>query len=270
MSQKGNAGRDLIQVGRDYFRYLQVNIEAGNWVVILSNLFLIFFVSGMVGLGAKTGVKEIQSRIQENSSIPPSITPYSPVPSPSPSPTPSSEASTESPQSSITPYSSVPSPSPSPTPSSEASTESPQSPSYTSELKPKPEDIELNARVVKGSDFSTFDGTVTNTSNIDVKEFSIKVKGTVSGWGIYPKEGSNLLPICQSLKGSQFVDNIGRVKNLKAGETRPIVLSFRYDEATFYFPKDFPEDYKNSPDLDKCGITLSYVSQYQLEVVDLN
>lgn len=243
MSQKGNAGRDLIQVGRDYFRYLQVNIQAGNWVVVLVNFSLIFFVLGMVGLGAKTGVKEIQSRIQENASILPPITPYSPGLSPSSSPTPSSKASTES----------------------------PQSPSHTSELKPKPEDIELNvaATLLGGSNFRA-EGTVTNTSNIDIKEFSIKV--IVSGIQVHDRENYNdPSPVCQSANGGKYVATINTVKNLKSGETRPVLFGFSFDDMNYHFPEDFPEGYKNSPDLAKCqDFTLHERLRFQFEAVDLN
>ena len=44
--QEGKASNSLIQVGRDYIRYLQINFEGGNWTPILVNvacLGLIFY-----------------------------------------------------------------------------------------------------------------------------------------------------------------------------------------------------------------------------------
>jgi hypothetical protein len=53
MSQKGNAGRDLIQVGRDYVQYIYNNSRTGHWgkvAVALIPLFLFLYGAREVGI----------------------------------------------------------------------------------------------------------------------------------------------------------------------------------------------------------------------------
>lgn len=70
MSQNGKAGRDLLQVGRDYIRYVQFNFSAGNWGTgILTLLPMLLLLGGLIETGGYI------------SSSPP------PLPTPTPTPT---------------------------------------------------------------------------------------------------------------------------------------------------------------------------------------
>ena len=54
MSQKASAGRDLLQIGRDYVRYITVNIWSGNWgAVIIALIPFFFFLYGIKAAGNK-------------------------------------------------------------------------------------------------------------------------------------------------------------------------------------------------------------------------
>lgn len=64
IAQEGTASNSLIQVGRDYIRYLQINFEAGNWVPILANvavLGLIFYGITSVSRSAVTYAENVQN-----------------------------------------------------------------------------------------------------------------------------------------------------------------------------------------------------------------
>ncbi len=43
-SQMGYAGKDLIQVGRDYIKYITYNWNAGNWGVAIANLLILVLI----------------------------------------------------------------------------------------------------------------------------------------------------------------------------------------------------------------------------------
>ena len=62
--QQGTAGNSLVQVGRDYIRYLQVNFEAGNWIPIFANiaiLGLIFYGITSATRSAITYAENVQN-----------------------------------------------------------------------------------------------------------------------------------------------------------------------------------------------------------------
>jgi hypothetical protein len=61
MSQKGKAGRDLIQVGRDYITYIQTNIDDKNWGVVLLN----FFILSLLGYGLFIGGRDVATHVTE-------------------------------------------------------------------------------------------------------------------------------------------------------------------------------------------------------------
>ena len=44
MGQDGQAGRDLIQIGRDYMKYITYNIHSENWGVVFANFLVIFLI----------------------------------------------------------------------------------------------------------------------------------------------------------------------------------------------------------------------------------
>ena len=71
MSQDGSAGRDLIQVGRDYIRHINVNIASGNWLMAGVSLLPAIVTLGVVGTGVKFTVEHVLSPI--SSSSPPVI-----------------------------------------------------------------------------------------------------------------------------------------------------------------------------------------------------
>jgi hypothetical protein len=55
VTQEGYAGRDLFQIGRDYVRYIKINILSGNWgsvTIALIPLFLFLF-------GVKAGADKV-------------------------------------------------------------------------------------------------------------------------------------------------------------------------------------------------------------------
>lgn len=66
IKQTGQAGRDLIQVGRDYLNYIKINVGAGNWSVIVINFVVITVMLYVIGgiSGALFGVlKNIHQNI---------------------------------------------------------------------------------------------------------------------------------------------------------------------------------------------------------------
>ena len=71
MSQDGSAGRDLIQVGRDYIRKIKVNIASGKWLNVGLSLLSIMVALGVAGTGVKLTVEHvippIISKISEDS-----------------------------------------------------------------------------------------------------------------------------------------------------------------------------------------------------------
>ncbi|MGK7893424.1 MAG: tetratricopeptide repeat protein, partial [Xenococcus sp. (in: cyanobacteria)] len=56
MSQDGSAGRDLVQVGRDYIRHINVNIASGNWLTAGVSLLPAIVALGLAGTGVKFAV----------------------------------------------------------------------------------------------------------------------------------------------------------------------------------------------------------------------
>lgn len=59
MNNSGNAGKNIIQVGRDYLSYLQFNILSGNWIPILINAIVI----GLIFYGLANGAKTILTQV---------------------------------------------------------------------------------------------------------------------------------------------------------------------------------------------------------------
>lgn len=62
--QQGTASNSLVQVGRDYIRYLQFNLEAGNWIPIFVNvafLGLIFYGVFSAARSAVTYAEDVRS-----------------------------------------------------------------------------------------------------------------------------------------------------------------------------------------------------------------
>ncbi|MGD2181866.1 pentapeptide repeat-containing protein [Lusitaniella coriacea] len=60
MAQDGNAGRDLIQVGRDYVRHININIASGNWLVVAISLIPPILAFSLLGIGVQWTVNVIQ------------------------------------------------------------------------------------------------------------------------------------------------------------------------------------------------------------------
>jgi hypothetical protein len=90
-SQEGNAERDLLIIGRDYIRYIKVNILSGNWgsvVIALIPLFLFLF-----------GIKAGADKVVETFGIKPSTADSATTPKPatglSTNPSPTSQSSTQ-------------------------------------------------------------------------------------------------------------------------------------------------------------------------------
>ncbi|MEO0536702.1 MAG: hypothetical protein AAF215_22840 [Cyanobacteria bacterium P01_A01_bin.123] len=52
ISQDGTAQKKLVQVGRDYVRYLQIQLSSGNWKMILAN----FLALALVGHGITNSI----------------------------------------------------------------------------------------------------------------------------------------------------------------------------------------------------------------------
>jgi serine/threonine-protein kinase len=65
ISQTGSAGKNLIQVGRDYIRYIRLNIAAGNWVIVIFNFIIIAVVVYGLGKGTESVVKLINESVQK-------------------------------------------------------------------------------------------------------------------------------------------------------------------------------------------------------------
>ena len=63
MSQKGNVGGNLVQVGRDYIKVIQINISSGNWVTAFIACLLPFLaVLGLI----ETGDRVIKASLESN------------------------------------------------------------------------------------------------------------------------------------------------------------------------------------------------------------
>lgn len=74
MHQKASAGKDLVQVGRDYFRHIQLNILSGNWgAVIVALIPLFLFLYGVKATGDTVagvmGVKSASSQLPPDNSL---------------------------------------------------------------------------------------------------------------------------------------------------------------------------------------------------------
>ncbi|MFS0515404.1 hypothetical protein ACEYW6_11875, partial [Nostoc sp. UIC 10607] len=69
-SQVGSAGKNLIQVGRDYVRYLKLNIDSGNIsVVILNGIVIVLVILGTIS-AAKSVTNVAQSfRSKDNNPV---------------------------------------------------------------------------------------------------------------------------------------------------------------------------------------------------------
>lgn len=56
MSRNEQAGRDIIKVGRDYIRHIQINILSGNWgAVIVSLIPVVLVIYLLIGVATWTG-----------------------------------------------------------------------------------------------------------------------------------------------------------------------------------------------------------------------
>jgi hypothetical protein len=64
MSQNGQAGRDLIQAGRDYIRHIQVNILSGHWGVIFISLIPLILTLYIASSAIKWTVTTVHSQVQ--------------------------------------------------------------------------------------------------------------------------------------------------------------------------------------------------------------
>lgn len=84
VSPQGTAGRDVIQVGGNYLRFIQVNLDAGNWGVILSHCLLFLLIISGVGFGTKSVINYFQQHTVINDPPdPPTATPsLAPEPNP--------------------------------------------------------------------------------------------------------------------------------------------------------------------------------------------
>jgi len=74
MSQSGNAGKDVVQVGRDYFKHLQLNILSGNWgSVVIALIPLLLFFYGVKATGDTVAEivspKQPPPQLSKNSSL---------------------------------------------------------------------------------------------------------------------------------------------------------------------------------------------------------
>jgi hypothetical protein len=65
VTQKGKSEGVLIQVGRDYFKFIRINILTGNWWVVIINLLIVFLVIYGIGNGAKITIDYISISIQK-------------------------------------------------------------------------------------------------------------------------------------------------------------------------------------------------------------
>ena len=68
-TQNANAGRDLIQIGRDYVRYLQLQIDSGNIsVVIVNGIVIVLVILGTISTAkaVTNQSKNIYNRILGN------------------------------------------------------------------------------------------------------------------------------------------------------------------------------------------------------------
>ncbi|PZV06776.1 MAG: hypothetical protein DCF22_23160 [Leptolyngbya sp.] len=82
MSQNGKAGRDLVQVGRDYIQYIHNNARSGNWrtvFIALIPLFLLLY-------GAKTAGETVYKTFTELSTTGQTQNPLFPLPDPEKTP----------------------------------------------------------------------------------------------------------------------------------------------------------------------------------------
>lgn len=64
MSNHNNSGRDLIQVGRDYIRTIQINFESGNIVTAIIYTLPLILALFIVGNGVKWTVETAESQVQ--------------------------------------------------------------------------------------------------------------------------------------------------------------------------------------------------------------
>ena len=62
--QSGQAGKNLIQVGRDYIKYMQFNVMSGNWVAFILNIVAILFILYALTSVVKWGYTTINNQIQ--------------------------------------------------------------------------------------------------------------------------------------------------------------------------------------------------------------
>lgn len=61
--QNAQAGRDLIQVGKDYIQYIQYNIKKGNWGVVIANASFIGFILFLLSSGLYAATKSTRQAL---------------------------------------------------------------------------------------------------------------------------------------------------------------------------------------------------------------
>ncbi|MEO1211390.1 MAG: hypothetical protein AAFX78_17850, partial [Cyanobacteria bacterium J06638_20] len=63
MAQNGNAGKDLLQVGRDYFQFIQINISSGKLgIALIACLPIVFSIYGLKVAGDRVFDVYVESR----------------------------------------------------------------------------------------------------------------------------------------------------------------------------------------------------------------
>ena len=65
INQSGQAGKDLVQVGRDYVKYLNYNIRSGSWIPIFFNLVVIGIFLYGIFIGMKSIVTQIANQVSK-------------------------------------------------------------------------------------------------------------------------------------------------------------------------------------------------------------
>lgn len=102
---------------------------------------------------------------------------------------------------------------------------------YFTFFSPKPEDIQMSFKSQEISNgYIQFEGFITNTASSAVSEATVFVK-------IYDIKFNN-----PDLNGSYLYQEVETVKNIKAGETRPIIFRFKQGNNQL---EGYPANYNN-------------------------
>jgi hypothetical protein len=84
MSQKGRAGKDLMQIGRDYIQYIKVNVLSGNWVAAIIALIPFFLMLYGIKAVGDNASEALTITLTKPSTVQPSVAPTTPGRSSSP------------------------------------------------------------------------------------------------------------------------------------------------------------------------------------------